>query len=111
MNPQPASLDAPLPRVRALPPDADSRARAAASRNWPPVERGGKFVLFVDVDHDKEHAQNTVEIVTAVGEAGELRCCSACGERWENFGRSKTTRSYTHAVHHFFKRHYVVDEN
>ena len=38
MNPQPAPLDAPLPRVCALPPDADSRARYMASRNWPPVE-------------------------------------------------------------------------
>ena len=40
--------DSAPPRIRALPDGADKPTRKAAARNWPPVDPGSQFVLFVD---------------------------------------------------------------
>ena len=45
---------------------------------WPPVAKGGRFVLFIDDLNRDKYSHDTCEVIIAVGNDGALSCCSNC---------------------------------
>ena len=62
------------PRVRALANGADKPARKAAARNWPPVDPGNSFVLFIEDLNLEVYSRSAVGVPITVNIDDSLAC-------------------------------------
>ena len=90
--------------VRALPKNATQAERNKAKKTWPPVENGGRFVLFVDDLRLDEYTTPRCDVRMAVHHDGSISCDEPNCEN-PPFGASTYTRAAASAAKHLRAYH------
>ena len=90
--------------VRALPENATQAERNKAKKTWPPVENGGRFVLFVDDLRLDEYTTPRCDVRMVVHHDGSLSCDEPNCEN-PPFGASTYTRAAASAAKHLRAYH------
>ena len=90
--------------VRALPENATQAERNKAKKTWPPVENGGRFVLFVDDLRLDEYTTPRCDVRMVVHHDGSLSCDEPNCEN-PPFGASTYTRAAARAAKHLRAYH------
>lgn len=90
--------------VRALPENATQAERNKANKTWPPVENGGRFVLFVDDLRLDEYTTPRCDVRMVVHHDGSLSCDEPNCEN-PPFGASTFTRAAASAAKHLRAYH------
>ena len=90
--------------VRALPENATQAERNKAKKTWPPVENGGRFVLFVDDLRLDEYTTPRCDVRMVVHHDGSISCDEPNCEN-PPFGVSTYTRAAASAAKHLRAYH------
>ena len=91
--------------VRALPENATQAERNKAKKTWPPVENGGRFVLFVDDLRLDEYTTPRCDVRMVVHHDGSIFSCDEPNCENPPFGVSTYTRAAASAAKHLRAYH------